>query len=398
MPKFHVGALVLAASVAIPLLMSPAVTQAAGKVDAKQWMIGANGSGYLYPKARVGGSMKRNYNLKGVFHRKFFHYEKQGRTRGINLGWTSNASAKTARNRSNWFFTRKSKAKGPIKFGELLAIGWERKGKKKPYIKYSKRKVGINLNWSSVPHYEWMIRGGKSGTPVRRGKDVVILYNLMVRQPLIRFDRKYGGDIGWPTSKRGGIRVSKYVKKAGGKVVKGVKWTGKELKKEIKRLTVVCKGQPSCIALIKLYQGYMIQLRAGAKMYRLPAEYRRLLAPLYPNLKNLNGYSFGYSRHQPSHNATTDCNKTYFNHKKYVSRLRKGELSGTADFTWLLHEIQHYDQCKQVGGRSRFALMWFGDLSKSVRRGGLKKIHDNMPMEQDAMKRAAAMCKRLRAC
>ena len=102
MRKILIGALVKAASVAIPLLMLPAVTQAAGKVDAKQWVIGANGSGFLYPGSAA-NSFRRSiitYNIKGTVLRKFLQYEKQGKWKGINLGWTNNASAKTAKKRA----------------------------------------------------------------------------------------------------------------------------------------------------------------------------------------------------------------------------------------------------------------------------------------------------------
>lgn len=143
----------------------------------------------------------------------------------------------------------------------------------------------------------------------------------------------------------------------------------------------------------------MIQLRAGVKMHKLPVTYRKMLAPLYPQLKNLDNYRFGYSNHQPAKNATTDCSKTYFNNKAFVSRLKRGKLSGSNDFIWLLHELQHYNQCKRLDGRDRYALMWFRDLGTSVLKSrNLKQIHDKMPMEKEAIGVTDRLCKQINKC
>jgi hypothetical protein len=123
-----------------------------------------------------------------------------------------------------------------------------------------------------------------------------------------------------------------------------------------------------------------------------------MLASLYPELKNLDGYRFGYSNHQPANNATTDCSKTYYNNKEFVNRLRQGRLSKSHEFIWLLHELQHYNQCKRVHGRDRYALMWFRDLGSSVLNGDLKKIHDNMPMEKEAIGVQVPLCKQIKKC
>ena len=241
----------------------------------KQWMIGANSSGFIYPKSSWKGPADRNYNIKGSVIKKFLQYEKQGTGRGINLGWTDNASAKTAAKRSKWFFSRSSNADHPIRYGERLALAWGTG--KTPFIKYANRNVGINLDWSKSPSYEWVIRGGKVGQPVKKGKDWVIIYNQKHKQPLMYFNRTAGGDIGWPDSKtwRSPVDVAE----------DGIVWTAEELHKELKRLTLVCKGDPGCISKIKLYQGYMIQLRAGVQMHKLPVKYRKMFAPLYLTIK-----------------------------------------------------------------------------------------------------------------
>ena len=124
-----------------------------------------------------------------------------------------------------------------------------------------------------------------------------------------------------------------------------------------------------------------------------------MLTSLYPQLSNLDKYRFGYSNRQQKGNATTDCSKTYYNDRPFVNRLRQGRLSGKGDFTWLLHELQHYNQCKRIGGRDRYALMWFRDLETSViKSGNLKNIHDRMPMEKEAISVADDLCKRINGC
>ena len=164
----------------------------------KQWVIGAtpNAKGYLYAKNSWKGSTAHNYNIKGTVLRKFLQYEKQGSLGGINLGWTNNASAKTGKKRARWYFTRSSKTTKPIVYGEPLAIAWHKSG----YIKYGQRNNGINLKWSKKPIYEWVIIGGKKGSPVLKGKDKIIIYNTKHKEPLIHYKRKYAGNIGWPDS------------------------------------------------------------------------------------------------------------------------------------------------------------------------------------------------------
>lgn len=164
----------------------------------KEWMIGANRTGFVYPNTKT-GPVSRRYNLKGTAITKFLQYEKQGTFGGINLGWTKNASARTAIDRGQWIFQRPGGGGAPLVYGELLALGWSKSGK--AFLKYSKRNVGINLTWSD-PAYEWTILGGTPGTRVRRGQDLVILYSLGHLMPMMYVDRTKGGHIGWPDSSK----------------------------------------------------------------------------------------------------------------------------------------------------------------------------------------------------
>ncbi|MCP3887431.1 MAG: hypothetical protein GY702_00960, partial [Desulfobulbaceae bacterium] len=166
------------------------------------------------------------HNLKGSNNKKFLQYERQGTGRGINLGWTSDARAKTAKKAAHWMFVPKDQSKRvgqrgqppirqkPIRYGEIVAIAWwppthpswDEWSKSTAlhvpkFLTYSRRNVGINLKWSEKgASYEWIILGGKPGDQVKKGKDWVVIYNLTHKQPLVYETRTIGGHIGWPDS------------------------------------------------------------------------------------------------------------------------------------------------------------------------------------------------------
>ena len=198
----------------------------------KTWIIGANRSGVVDAVVSPTSPKNSRYSLKGLDNRKFFHYERQGKFGGINLGWTNNASAKSDRKTSYWILVPKNKSRRvgekyrgeavrsmPIKYGEIIALGrqarqriddvWRLRNTWR-FLKYGKRNVGINLNWVNLPSYEWAVLGGTPGKTVRLGKDRVILYNLKHKQPMIYVLRNGGGHIGWPDSK---IVATKYADK-----------------------------------------------------------------------------------------------------------------------------------------------------------------------------------------
>ncbi len=186
---------------------SPAAT-AAGYL--KQWMFDPNHAHHpLYAKSSWNGPSRKNTNLKNKYEHRFLQHERQ--TFGINLGWTDDASPRTAEAVSRWFFTRPDTTR-PLRYGDRIAIG---NGANPSYIRYANRTFGINLDWSRTPRYEWKLLGGKIGTQVRSG-DWLAIYNTVTRQPLISFDRTVGADIGWPDSETWGEQVRdavlKYIK------------------------------------------------------------------------------------------------------------------------------------------------------------------------------------------
>lgn len=197
----------------------------------KTWMIGANRSGVVDAVTLPTSPIGSRYNLKGLDNKKFLQYERQGTFGGINLGWTNNASAKTAKKSAYWILVPKNQSRRvgqkdrgdairstPIKYGETIALGRQpkpRNGNSQAllnawrFLKYAKRNKGINLDWKKRPVYQWVVLGGKPGTKVRLGKDRVILYNLEHEQPLVFFNRfSSAGNVGWPDSKGKIIELS----------------------------------------------------------------------------------------------------------------------------------------------------------------------------------------------
>lgn len=149
-----------------------------------------------------------------------------------------------------------------------------------------------------------------------------------------------------------------------------------------------------CNAKLVLFKGYVGQMGTGVTLYSLPQEYRQVLGDFFS--VPLSQWRFGYSNRQPTDNATTPCDKTYFNNQSYVTDLRQGRIGGSSldrrwKWKWLFHELAHFEQCRERGGFDAFARMWWDDLSVTQVQGfDLWELHDRMPMENAAMNRASA--------
>ena len=198
----------------------------------RQWMIGANGrsniDGILTRGINPSTSPQSFYNLRGLRLQRFLQYERQGAARGINIGWTNNASAQQAEAQAHWGFfpklrdTRQPNSgdpvangnglrQSPIVYGEIIAIGWwppntrnysefsaADGGMVPQFLTHTSRNVGPNLAWSKRgAAYEWVILGGEPGTPVRRGVDRVVLFNLKNKKPLLYGSRQFGAHLGF---------------------------------------------------------------------------------------------------------------------------------------------------------------------------------------------------------
>jgi hypothetical protein len=138
-----------------------------------------------------------------------------------------------------------------------------------------------------------------------------------------------------------------------------------------------------CQTKLGLYETYMAQLNAGTTRRSLPAAYIEVLQPLYPGTP-LGNYRFGFSPRQPAV-ATTDCSMTYYTTQSYVDKLAGGTLTTPGELRLLFHELQHFRQCMQAGGRGQYARMWFDQIPlNQLQTFNMQVIHDAMPMEAEA--------------
>lgn len=184
----------------------------------KQWQFNLTEKGRpMLSKASFEGPANRNFWLKNKVPRKFLQHEKQ--SLGINLGWTDDAEPSTGQKVARWFVARKDDPDGHIRYGDWVALG---NGKTPSFIHNEKRDVGIDLNWSRFPVFEWKLLGGPVGQDVKTGEYLAI-YNSKIKECLVFFDRTAGGDIGWPSSKTWGEqledRIRNAVKEYGAKAV-----------------------------------------------------------------------------------------------------------------------------------------------------------------------------------
>jgi hypothetical protein len=170
----------------------------------------------------------------------------------------------------------------------------------------------------------------------------------------------------------------------------------------------------ACETKIHAYNLYMEQMGAGVTRHQLPAVYRYILRSRYP-LADFNAYRFGFSDRQPPNNATTDCLTTYFNHRDYVDSLRAG--GANPNWSWLLHEVTHAEQCASGGGRESYARRWWDEMETALAARGrtvdftqppqelanqmgalFLQVHDAMPMERTADAKAGTVRAELRRC
>ena len=160
--------------------------------------------------------------------------------------------------------------------------------------------------------------------------------------------------------------------------------------------------QAACMTKLGMYNTYLGQMSLGVALTELPPLYVEVLNPFYPSI-NLSQWRFGVGDRQPANNATTDCDRTFFNNTDFVSTLRQASISTWQRIDWLLHELRHFAQCREVGGRDFYSRMWWDDLSETDLQGLLQTgnwiaIHDQMGMEQDAASAAQSVWTQLERC
>jgi hypothetical protein len=104
---------------------------------------------------------------------------------GINLVWQDDD------NQQNIRFDRPGG--GTVRYGDVVAIRVSGGG----YVKYGARDNGINLVWSNSPVYQWEIRGGTHGVPVRTDTGAIQLLNTHVFQSVTYGERDRGINLVW---------------------------------------------------------------------------------------------------------------------------------------------------------------------------------------------------------
>jgi hypothetical protein len=88
----------------------------------------------------------------------------------------------------------------------------------------------------------------------------------------------------------------------------------------------------------------------------LPAAYVEVLQPFYP------------ARHSATIASASAPDSplwrppivpmTYFTTPSYVDKVAAGSLTTPDEFKLLFHEMHHFRQCMQAGGRNQYAKMW----------------------------------------
>ncbi len=128
------------------------------------------------------------YWLFNNMNDQFIKYGK--RKYGINLIWSPDFEPR------NITFQRQS-GSGPLKYGELLAIHVAGGG----YLRYGSQNYGINLVWSSTPVYEWrfMPQYKQAGEVINPNDNWMGLVNATSGKPLssIGNSRTYGINLFW---------------------------------------------------------------------------------------------------------------------------------------------------------------------------------------------------------
>ena len=175
---------------------------------------GTEPSEYVLPATKDTSRNVNSHNIKGTVNGKFLELRRYGGGSifsgpygDFHLSW----SEKRTPDKARWFFHRKSSTSNAIRYGEPLSIelrfriesnAW--KGKDHNSYIRNNPSSGPVVRHGKKKSFEWALIGGKPGHPIRAG-DVVVLYNLKRKQPLIYF-RGQALDVGWPD--RVGIKDS----------------------------------------------------------------------------------------------------------------------------------------------------------------------------------------------
>ncbi|MCP9495644.1 MAG: hypothetical protein MSG64_14455 [Pyrinomonadaceae bacterium MAG19_C2-C3] len=157
----------------------------------RQWKIG---SGSANIRSWNNYQNNQGYNLFCQNNAKYLTWKEV--PLGINLAFTGDASLKKTH------FRLPDGGERDILSGESIAFGI---GGGKAFLRYAHRDVGINLEWSANPVFEWRIFGSnnQTGTPIAENSSVAIVNDKVKPSPdfFIFLERPPGmADVGWTTS------------------------------------------------------------------------------------------------------------------------------------------------------------------------------------------------------
>jgi hypothetical protein len=158
------------------------------------------------------------------------------------------------------------------------------------------------------------------------------------------------------------------------------------------------------------YVAYFEAVGSGAEKRSLPGDVRQQLQAYYP-AKVLNEVRYASSKLTAGGNAMTDCSTIYFPAEQglgAVATIKNGRLfnadaTSTRHLHWLLHELEHANQCSNWGGRMLYADRWFSqlpapvlqDVFDNLDKANMGRIHDSMPMEKQAEGKADSVMAQL---
>lgn len=144
-------------------------------------------------KAQNKYSANSGYNLFCQTNQKYLTYVDA--SVGVNLGYITNAGERKVH------FRLPDNSEREILTGEPFALGI---GGSPSFLKYAHRTLGINLEYSEKPVFEWCIYGSsmEKGKRISTESWIAIVNKKVEPSPdfLIYLNRNAGADIGWTTS------------------------------------------------------------------------------------------------------------------------------------------------------------------------------------------------------
>jgi len=166
--------------------------------------------------------------------------------------------------------------------------------------------------------------------------------------------------------------------------------------------------------LVQIYKVYFSIVGSGSVKRSLPEDVIQRLKLHYGETL-LRNVEYGSSNHTSTdQTAMCDCMNMYFPAGSgVVANIKNGVILAQDDkddfvhfhdLRWLLHELEHTKQCSNWGGRENYAIRWFGELSVTTieelitnpRKVSNQKLHNSMPMEEQARARAAELIVEIR--